>query len=111
MNKYQLLVTAVVVSFLLGSAGNTSAQQKAPKPPPPGSQGQQGPATGGSSPQLLPLCPTGWHVAGKYDPANFTCVPNTPAKITCPPGSQYFEEKGPSGAVCDFGCNPTTMPK
>lgn len=103
MKRYQLFLTAVMLSLLLGLAGDASAQQKAPKPPPPGQQ--QGPQVpppglGGSL-----VCGAGWHVDGKYDPTNFTCVPNKPAKITCPGNSEYFENKS-GDDVCSFGCRP-----
>jgi hypothetical protein len=47
---------------------------------------------------LLNPCPQGWHkVSGSADGA-FTCKPNKPAPMQCPPKHQWFESE------CAVGC-------
>jgi len=46
-------------------------------------------------------CPTGWHKISN----TYTCVPDKPAPVWCPPDHLYFERLScPSGESCNTGC-------
>ncbi len=45
-------------------------------------------------------CPAGWHATPGSSQTNFTCVPNKPAPIKCPPGTSYI------ATDCAVGCRP-----
>ena len=51
---------------------------------------------------IIKPCPTGWHVkSGTPGKSRYTCVPDKPAPIQCPPKYQYFDN---SEAGCFVGC-------
>jgi hypothetical protein len=94
-------VLTVATSLVLGGIATAQSQEKSP--PATQQKGPQVPSTG--IPKAASPCQAGWHIVGKYDPTNYTCAPNKPAKITCPQGSEYFENKSGTD-VCGYGCRP-----
>jgi hypothetical protein len=50
-------------------------------------------------------CPVGWHLkSGTPGKGRYTCVPDKPKPITCPPGTYYFDN---TEGGCFVGCNET----
>ena len=91
------IAATAVTALLLSASASVWAGMS-----PPGGLSQSMPAPGinkGMVPKVYG-CPTGWHLKNGSFIANSTtvCVPNKPASINCPPGTNPFI------GDCEVGC-------
>ena len=94
MKVSKVLVAAASLTILAGSVTIALAVEKVP-------------VKAGTAPQVsnLPIikpCPTAWHLkSGTPGKGRYTCVPDKPAPIQCPPKYKYFDN---TEAGCFVGC-------
>jgi hypothetical protein len=95
MKVSKVLVAAASLTILAGSVSVALAAEKVAV------------KTGAAQPVVTaPIakpCPTGWHLkSGTPGKGRYTCVPDKPAPIQCPPGTYYIDN---TEAGCFVGCN------
>jgi hypothetical protein len=88
--RYVLLLSCVLMSGIAAAANPTMQVPAAKKSMTPAAS----PVVNMTNP-----CPAGWHKTSGSAGSAFTCAPNKPAPVQCPPKTQYFD----SG--CSVGCS------